>query len=327
MLKWKESIKTCLNSLYPGGGGAKPLHLLHLAINKFFKPKRKLILYMTLLVKNEEDIIRENILFHKSLGVDGFIVTDNNSSDNTVKILEELKNSGIPIEIIHEPEITYYQNIWVDRMIKIARDKYKADWVINADADEFWYSTSLNLKTDIERYKNNNINVLQTFLINFHPIENRTDFFNSYYFIKRNLSPFEQEKLNITSNRFSDACFRRKVLHKTKGFKMIAMGNHSVEMKNKREVFCPYIRPYHYLVRNYKHFEAKVIKGGKAYENYPDKIRGEHWRRWYRYYQQGRLKEAYEQEFAITKWDKLSEYGVVVKDNTIYNYLKHNGII
>ena len=325
MLKCKKAISSYIPR-FQGGGGAKPLSLLHSKLTRLFRRNKSITLYMTLLVKDEEDIIRENILFHKSLGVDGFIVTDNNSTDNTVKILEELKNSGIPIEIIHEPEITYYQDVWVDRMIRLARDKYKADWVINSDADEFWYSTSLNLKQDIERYRDK-CNVLQTFLINFYPIENKKDFFKSCYFIKRNLSPFEQEDLEISSNRFTDACFRTKVIHKTKGYKRIAMGNHRVAMTNKKEEFCPYIKLYHYLVRNYAHFERKVINGGKAYENYPDKIRGEHWRRWYNYYRQGRLKEAYEKEFALDKYNQLAQYGVVERDATIYNYLKHNGII
>ena len=33
-------------------------------------------LIMTLLVKNEEDILEENLCFHKAMGVDGFIITD-----------------------------------------------------------------------------------------------------------------------------------------------------------------------------------------------------------------------------------------------------------
>lgn len=45
-------------------------------------------LVMTLLVKNEEAMLEENLLFHKAMGVDGFIVTDNNSTDRTMDILE-----------------------------------------------------------------------------------------------------------------------------------------------------------------------------------------------------------------------------------------------
>ena len=35
---------------------------------------------MTILVRNEENIIEENVLFHKAMGVDGIIITDNCST-------------------------------------------------------------------------------------------------------------------------------------------------------------------------------------------------------------------------------------------------------
>ena len=47
---------------------------------------------MTLLVRNEQDVIVENILFHHRQGVDSFIVMDN-ASDATVEIVRELAHS------------------------------------------------------------------------------------------------------------------------------------------------------------------------------------------------------------------------------------------
>lgn len=91
---------------------------------------------MTLLVKDEEDIIEENLRFHRSMGVDGFIVTDNNSTDKTPEILKKYKEKGWILEIIEEKATGYEQKKWVHRMIKIAKNKYKAKWIINADADE-----------------------------------------------------------------------------------------------------------------------------------------------------------------------------------------------
>ena len=44
-------------------------------------------LVMTLLVKNEDDIIEENIKFHLASGVDFIIATNNNSTDHTRDIL------------------------------------------------------------------------------------------------------------------------------------------------------------------------------------------------------------------------------------------------
>lgn len=72
------------------------------------------ILYMTLLVKNEEELLEQNLIFHKQMGVDGFIVTDNNSTDHTPDILRKYKELGWIKEIIQEPATDYRQkNGWI----------------------------------------------------------------------------------------------------------------------------------------------------------------------------------------------------------------------
>ena len=95
-------------------------------------------LFMTLLVKNEEDIIETNIRFHKAMGVDGFIVTSHNSTDKTNKILEKLKEDGIVSEIIYEKSNIYKQSEFVDKMIKLAKNKSaKALIVLNGSLYQF----------------------------------------------------------------------------------------------------------------------------------------------------------------------------------------------
>jgi hypothetical protein len=60
-----------------------------------FKQTKEVKLFMTLLVKNEEGMLEENLQFHKAMGVDGFIITDNNSTDSTPDIIR--KYSLIPL--------------------------------------------------------------------------------------------------------------------------------------------------------------------------------------------------------------------------------------
>ena len=103
-------------------------------------------LIMTLLVKNEDAMLESNLQFHRAMGVDGFIVTDNNSTDHTMDIIRKYKEKGWIKEVIEEKATDYEQKQWVDRMIWIGKTKYGADWIINADADEFWYAPSGNLK-------------------------------------------------------------------------------------------------------------------------------------------------------------------------------------
>ena len=62
--------------------------------NNWIFPKKDTKLIMTLLVRDEQDIIRENIEFHLSQGVSFFIVTDNLSTDGTAAILKEYEERG-----------------------------------------------------------------------------------------------------------------------------------------------------------------------------------------------------------------------------------------
>ena len=93
-------------------------------------------LVMTLLVRDEADIIAQNLDHHLAQGVDAFIVTDNGSIDDTLPILRGYERRGL-LEVIEEPAQNYAQAVWVTRMAERAV-AINADWVIHADADEFW---------------------------------------------------------------------------------------------------------------------------------------------------------------------------------------------
>ena len=104
-------------------------------------------LVMTLLLRDEEDIVRENLDFHLAQGVDRVIVTDNGSEDATVEILREYEARGV-VRLLLEPADDYSQGRWVTRMARLAAAE-GADWVINNDADEFWWPRSGTLAVDL----------------------------------------------------------------------------------------------------------------------------------------------------------------------------------
>ena len=188
------------------------------AFRKLPNPK----LVMTLLVKDEEDILEENLLFHKAMGVDCFIITDNNSTDHTPDIIQKYQQKGWIVEAIEEKATDYSQKKWVDRMIMKAKEDYKADWIINADADELWYASSGNLKTEL---KTTRANVLNCRIKDVYPKEGKP-FWLWDKIIGTGLQPDQYDLSRYPI--FPTGKRRKKVLHRAAGYLQISTGNHKV---------------------------------------------------------------------------------------------------
>ena len=93
---------------------------------------------MTLLVRDEADIVDEQIGFHLDQGVDFVVATDHRSVDGTTELLRRYEGEGL-LHLIREEGEGIHQSEWVTRMARLAASDFGADWVINADADEFWW--------------------------------------------------------------------------------------------------------------------------------------------------------------------------------------------
>jgi hypothetical protein len=94
-------------------------------------------LAVTLMVRDEADIIQAMIDHHVAQGVDAILVTDNGSVDGTTEILERYAADGV-IDLRHDPVQRKQQWSVVTAMARDAHTSFGADWVVNADADEFW---------------------------------------------------------------------------------------------------------------------------------------------------------------------------------------------
>ena len=107
-------------------------------------------LVMTLLARDEIDVVDAWLAFHLNAGVDLVIATDNLSQDGTTEVLEEYARSG-HVHLIREPGEDLRQDEWVTRMARLAATQYSADWVINSDADEFWWPRGASLSRGARR--------------------------------------------------------------------------------------------------------------------------------------------------------------------------------
>ncbi|WP_423918431.1 glycosyltransferase family 2 protein [Frigoribacterium sp. 2-23] len=95
-------------------------------------------LALTLMIRDEADILPEWLDYHIAQGIDVFVVTDNGSTDGTREILEEFaRTSSAIVDLRHDPVHRKQQSETVTRMAREAYTVHGADWVVNADADEF----------------------------------------------------------------------------------------------------------------------------------------------------------------------------------------------
>jgi hypothetical protein len=106
-------------------------------------------LVMTLLARDEADVIEQWLAFHLEAGADFVVATDNSSADGTTDVLERYAREG-HVHLIRQPGDDLRQDEWVTRMARLAATDHGADWVINSDADEFWWPRGASLRRVLE---------------------------------------------------------------------------------------------------------------------------------------------------------------------------------
>jgi glycosyltransferase involved in cell wall biosynthesis len=241
-------------------------------------------LVMTLLVRDEEDIVADNLDFHLAQGVDEVIVTDNGSVDGTLEILRAYEARGL-VRIIVEPTDDYSQGRWVTRMARMAATEHKADWVINNDADEFWWPREGTLRTLFEGL-GGDVGVVVGRRTNFVP---RPEDDRPYW---ERMTLRERESLNPVGKPLPP-----KLAHRAHPEIVVVQGNHRIKGPDVgSEVDNGAIEILHFPMRSYAQFENKIVKGGRAYarnKELPEKT-GRTWRRLYQTWEKGGLPAHYE---------------------------------
>ncbi len=280
-------------------------------------------LVMLLAVRDEADVLSENLWFHLNQGVDFVLITDNASCDGSRDIAAEFERLGLA-HVIDEPRLDKSQGQWMTRMAHLARERFHADWVLASDADEFWYAKSGSLKTDLVA---TSATVLKVRRRNLIPCLSDTadPAFRFWQAIVRTRQPLNGQDLRpsvdseIPESLLLYGC-GPKVVARTTGLEAIGHGNHDVTIRERREQVSENVEIYHYPIRTFEQFRRKVHNHGSSYAINTDLPQTHSWhlRRWYRILQQGRLEQEYANQLLTP--DAFARYlaaGVVELDLTM----------
>ena len=245
-------------------------------------------LVMTLLVRDAENLLRENLEFHIKQGVEYFIITDNRSTDGTGRIIEEYVAAGLA-ERIWEPDDTFSQARWVTRMARRAATVHGADWIINGDEDEFWSAGAGTLR-DVLAAAAPEAVALEVPRRNHPPVAVPA----SQHFLS-SMVYRERRSLDIFGRPLPP-----KVLHRPFADVEVTQGNHAVSRAGVH--FAPQatgeITIAHFPIRDFPSFERKIANGGAAYARnteLPPEV-GATWRWLYDLWQRGGLRAWYDRQ-------------------------------
>ncbi|HEY6235650.1 MAG TPA: glycosyltransferase family 2 protein [Candidatus Elarobacter sp.] len=263
---------------------------------------------MTLLVRDEQDILRENLDFHLAHGVDQFILMDNLSVDGTAEIAREYERAGY-LHYLAQPQDDYSQGRWVTEMARRANRLLGADWVINSDADEFWYPDTGSIK-DALRSVGSDARAVSVKRTNFVPRPGDGE-------------PFWR-RMNVryaSSVNALGAPLPAKVAHRGDGDVVVVQGNHGISVRGEAvDTAAAPMTILHFPVRSRAQFLNKIVKGGAAYERNTalDRAIGSTWRSLYELHLAGRFDEAFSKE--LLSEDEIARGladGTLVRDDRL----------
>jgi hypothetical protein len=241
---------------------------------------------VTVLARDEVDVIDAQVSFHLNAGADFVIATDNNSRDGTTDVLESYARAGV-LHLIDEPAEGLRQGEWVTRMARLAATEYGADWVINTDADEFWWPRGGSLK-DVLAPVPPAYGVVQAFWRSFVP---RPD--DGAFFAESMTARLSQHApINDPTSFYRPVV---KVAHRADPRVTVARGNHALADSTFRTLTTWHpLEVLHFPLRSRAQWMRKVQLQGDAFTKHIERSGTGYHLKGYEALQSGRIEEQHQ---------------------------------
>ena len=270
---------------------------------------------LTVLARDEADIIDAQIAFHLNTGVDFVIATDNASRDGTTDILESYVREGC-LHLIHEPAEGLRQGEWVTRMARLAAQEFGADWVINSDADEFWWPRGASLKEVLaavpERY-----GIVQAFWRSFVPRPDDDAFFAE----RMTLRLSQHAPINDPTSFYRPVI---KVAHRAAPDVTVGRGNHSLVGSSFEPL--PSWHPLevlHFPLRSTAQWQRKVELQGVAFTEHIERAGTGYHLKGYNALKRGRMSDQLQSLFVADEEAASGlEKGTLASDTRLRDLLR-----
>lgn len=276
---------------------------------------------MTLLCRDEADIIASTLAFHLDRGVDLILVTDNGSCDGTTTVLEAFARGG-RVRLLHQPQHTHDQGTWVTAMARLAALEHDADWVIHGDADEFWWAASGDLRRQLAAVPAE-VQALAVPRSNFLPPPTEAPDLRAFH---QSLLLRERHSCNALGKPLPT-----KVCHRAHPEVTITDGNHQALLQGQPLASAPAdgLEILHFPVRSYSQLERKVRQGAEALarnQRVGPEV-GNTWRSLYQQLQQGNLSKYYDslRPQDATHLQQAVELGLLLWDRRLQQALSGHG--
>jgi hypothetical protein len=283
-------------------------------------------------VLDNADILHEYLEWYLCLGVDLIIVHDWGSSDGSQDILEQFARQKL-VKWIPHPEKCVRDNDPSSRLARIALNEHNAEWIISCDTDEFLCIEGDNLRSVLDRAKQNDLTVLNVECFNMTglPLAAEESFLErlTLRIDRPVIETYDQQVSGVLHVPYIFLRHPPKTIVRAEAFVEYAAGAHSAKNSWGRTGEIPELRFLHYPIRGSDAFQTKVRNITAFLDENEDLPSwwGWHWRRWIRLNREGRLREDYESQFVSRgRAEELIRDATCRVDETLSSWIKNKRV-